>query len=220
MAKIAVIYYSSTGHCHAMAKAYAEGAASSGAEVRLRKVRELAPAHVVEGNAAWKAHAEAARDVEEATLADLEWADGYVFGTPVRYGLPAAQLKQFIDTTGPLWAQGKLADKVVGAFTGAMNANGGQEATLLALQNTFYHWGAILVPPGYTDPVVYPAGGNPYGASYTAPEGSRGPSSESLAVARYHGRRIAEFAAVIAGRTVQIVPATSTGADVWAEGAD
>ncbi|MNS27599.1 NAD(P)H dehydrogenase (quinone) [compost metagenome] len=206
MAKIAIVYYSSTGHAYEVAKAYEEGAKSVGAETRLRKVKELAPAEVVATQAGWQAHATATQHVPEATLEDLEWADGYVFGTPVRFGLPAAQLKQFIDTTGPLWAQGKLANKAVGAFTGAMNAHGGQEAAILALSNTFYHWGSIMVPIGYTDPVNYAAGGNPYGVSYTAPMGSTGPSQEVLAAARYHGKRIAQFAQLISQNLGQILP--------------
>ena len=206
MAKIAVIYYSATGHSYEMAKAYAEGAKSVGAEVRIRKVKELAPDQAIASSAGWKAHVDATQHVEEATLDDLEWADGYVFGTPVRFGLPAAQLKQFIDTTGPLWAQGKLANKVVGAFAGAMNAHGGQESTILALSNTFYHWGSIMVPIGYTDPVNYAAGGNPYGVSYSAPMGSTGPSAEVLAAARYHGKRIADFAELIAKNLGQLLP--------------
>lgn len=206
MAKIAIIYYSATGHSYEMAKAYAEGAKSVGADVRIRKVKELAPDQAIASNAGWKAHVEATQHVEEATLADLEWADGFVFGTPVRFGLPAAQLKQFIDTTGPLWAQGKLANKVVGAFAGAMNAHGGQESTILALSNTFYHWGSIMVPIGYTDPVNYAAGGNPYGVSYSAPMDSTGPSPEVLAAARYHGKRIADFAELISKNLGQLLP--------------
>ena len=212
MAKIAIIYYSSTGHAYQVAQAYEEGAKAAGAETRLRKVRELAPDEVVATNAGWKAHAEATEHVDEATLDDLDWADGYVFGTPVRFGLPAAQLKQFIDTTGPLWAQGKLANKVVAAFAGAMNAHGGQESTILALHNTFYHWGSIFVPIGYTDPVNYAAGGNPYGVSYTAPADSKGVPPEVLAAARYHGRRVAQYAALVSQNLGMLLPTTEEAA--------
>lgn len=206
MAKVAIIYYSSTGHCYQLAQAVEEGARSAGAETRLRKVKELAPEQVVASNAGWKAHAEATQHVQEASLDDLDWADGFVFGTPVRYGLPAAQLKQFLDTTGPLWAQGKLANKPVAAFTGAMNPHGGQEAAILALNNTFYHWGSILVPIGYTDPVSYGAGGNPYGVSYTAPMDSQGVSEEVKAAGRYIGQRVARYAEVIATNMAQLLP--------------
>jgi len=197
MTKIAVIYYSSTGYTHQIALGVAEGARSTGAEVRLCKVRELASEDVIAAKPAWKEHFEASRNVPEATLADLEWADGFVFGTPTRFGLPAAQLKQFIDTAGPLWAQGKLEDKAVGAFTGAGNVHGGQESTLLALHNVFYHWGSIIVPLGYTDRLLYAAGGNPYGVSFTDPRGAELPE-EKLAAARYQGKRIARFAQALA----------------------
>ena len=103
----------------------------------------------------------------EAQLEDLEWADAYIFGTPARFGNVSAQLKQFIDTTGGLWFEGKLADKVVSGFTSAQNAHGGQESTLLSMYNVFAHWGAILATPGYTDPDLFESGGNPYGASST-----------------------------------------------------
>jgi NAD(P)H dehydrogenase (quinone) len=197
MTKIAIIYYSSTGHTHQMARAIEEGAIESGAEVRVRKVRETAPAAVISAKPGWKEHLEATRDVQEASLDDLEWADGYVFGTPTRFGLPAAQLKQFIDTTGPLWSQGKLQDKAAAVFGGAGNLHGGQESTLLALQNVFYHWGAIIVPIGYTDKLLYASGGNPYGVSFTDGRGN-GIPPEKLAAARFQGTRIARFAALLA----------------------
>jgi NAD(P)H dehydrogenase (quinone) len=133
--------------------------------------------------------------VEEATLGDLEWAHGFAFGTPTRYGLPAAQLKEFIDQTGPLWVQGQLSNKVATSFTSSANRHGGQESTLLALNNTFYHWGALIVPPGYTSPVLYEAGGNPYGTSY--PSGLEGDSSvsvEALTAAHFQGYRLAQYA--------------------------
>lgn len=195
MAHITIVYYSSTGNTYQMARAVEAGAREAGAEVRLRKVRELAGPEAIATKPAWGAHLEATRDVPEATLDDLEWADGYVFGTPTRFGLPAAQIKQFIDTVGPLWAAGKLQDKAASAFTGAGNMHGGQESTLLALQNAFYHWGSIIVPPGYTDASVKAAGGNPYGTSFTA---SAPLTAETLAAAHYQGRRVARFAAALA----------------------
>ena len=199
--RIAVIYYSATGHVHRLAEAVAEGAREAGAEVRLRRVPELAPPEAIASNPAWQAHVEATRDrVPEATLGDLEWADGYAFGTPTRFGTPAAQLKQFIDRTGRLWARGALANKAATAFTSASNAHGGLESTILALNNVFYHWGAIIVPPGYTDQTVYAAGGNPYGAALDS-SGRPGPSDEAvLAAARYQGRRLAEVAARLVAR--------------------
>jgi NAD(P)H dehydrogenase (quinone) len=199
MAKIAVVYYSSTSHTYQMALAIAEGAESVGAEVRLRKVAELAPDAAIDGRAGWREHLTATAEVPEATIDDLEWADGFLFGTPTRFGLPAAQLKQFLDQCGGLWFQGKLQDKPVGVFGGAGNLHGGQEATLLALNNTFYHWGAVIVPPGYTSPLLREAGGNPYGTSFTASPEAQLPAAK-LAAARFHGQRVARFAEVLAPR--------------------
>lgn len=197
MANVTIVYYSSTGHTWQMARAVEEGARAAGAETRLRKVRELADLETIAAKPAWSEHLEATRDVPEATLDDLEWADGFVFGTPTRFGLPTAQLKQFIDTLGPLWAQGKLQDKAAAAFTGAGNVHGGQEATLLALHNVFYHWGSIIVPVGYTDKLLYAAGGNPYGVSFTDGRG-KGLPEEKLAAARFQGQRVSRFASVLA----------------------
>jgi NAD(P)H dehydrogenase (quinone) len=197
MTRIAIIYYSSTGNTYQVARTIEAGALESGAEVRLRKVAETIPAEIVSANPACKEHAEATRDVPEAALDDLAWADGFVFGTPTRFGLPAAQLKQFIDTTGPLWAQGKLQDKAAAAFGGAGNVHGGQESTLLALQNVFYHWGSVIVPIGYTDKLQYAAGGNPYGVSFTDGRG-KGIPPEILAAGRFQGQRITRFAALLA----------------------
>lgn len=194
--KIAVIYYSATGTVHALAQALAEGATDAGAEVRLRRVPELAPDAAIDSNPAWRAHHDKAEaSVPVATLDDLVWADGYAFGTPTRYGGPAAQLKQFIDSTGPVWQQGVMANKPVTAFTSAMNRHGGQEATILALNNTFYHWGSLIVPTGYTDPLIYAAGGNPYGVSHFTGMPPAAPGDEILAAARYQGQRLAEITA-------------------------
>lgn len=203
MAKIAVIYYSTYGHTYRLAQALEEGAKAGGAETRLRKVRELAPDEVIATQQGWVDHRVATEHVAEATPDDMEWADGFAFGTPTRFGGPAAQLKQFIDTMGGLWFQGKLANKAATAFTGAQNPHGGQESTILALSNAFYHWGAVIVPPGYTNPVIFAAGGNPYGTSFTATEDGSIPDAV-LGAARHQGERLARFAEIIASNAASL----------------
>lgn len=163
--KATIIYYSSTGANYQLAQWAEEGAVQAGAEVRIRKTAELAPDAAVAANPVWKQHAAETKHVSIATLEDLEWAEVIIFSAPTRYGNLPAQLKQFLDSTGPLWAEGKLANKVVTAMSSAMNPHGGQEATILSLYTTMYHWGAIVVAPGYTNKAVYDAGGNPYGTS-------------------------------------------------------
>ena len=165
--KLAIIYYSSTGTNYKMAKWAEEAAKEAGAEVKVVKVPELAPQEAIQSNPAWKAHIEATKDVPTATLDDLEWADAIIFSMPTRYGNVPSQLKQFLDTTGGLWFHGKLANKVVSAMASAANSHGGQEQTILQLYTTMYHWGAIIAAPGYTDPSIFAAGGNPYGTSVT-----------------------------------------------------
>ena len=194
----AIIYYSSTGTVHALARAAAEGAEKAGAQVRLRKIAELAPPAAISANPAWQQHLQDTADVIEASLDDLAWADAVLFGTPTRFGNPASQLRAFIDTTGPLWQGGNLVDKVYSAFTSSSTAHGGQESTLLALGNTFYHWGGIIVPPGYTDPIQYQSG-NPYGTSHVVGDGP--PGDVSLEAARFQARRVVDTAAALkAGR--------------------
>jgi len=107
--------------------------------------------------------------------------------------LPTAQLKQFLDTTGPLWVKGVLVNKICSAFTSSGTAHGGQETTIVNVNTTFYHWGAIIVGPGYADPVQFKAG-NPYGASFTSNNGALKPDETALASARFQGRRVAELA--------------------------
>ncbi|OCA84394.1 NAD(P)H:quinone oxidoreductase, type IV [Bacillus sp. FJAT-27225] len=164
---LAIVYYSSTGTNYQLAKWAAEGAKEAGAEVKVVKVPELAPQSSIDSNPAWKQHVEETKDVPEVSLDDLEWADSIIFSVPTRFGNMPAQMKQFLDTTGGLWFQGKLANKVVSAMSSAQNPHGGQEATILSLYTTMYHWGAIVATPGYTNDVIYGAGGNPYGTSVT-----------------------------------------------------
>lgn len=191
--RTAIIYYSSTGVNHQLAKWAAESAENSGAEIRLRKVKELAPEEAIAENPAWKKHVDNTQDVEEASLDDLEWADAVIFSAPTRYGNVPAQMKQFLDLTGPLWQAGKLEDKVVSAMTSAINVHGGQEQTLLALYATMYHWGSIVVTPGYTDDSLYGAGGNPYGTSVSAD--MEGNMKEDVQDAVFHqAKRVVEIA--------------------------
>jgi NAD(P)H dehydrogenase (quinone) len=163
--KAAVIFYSMGGTNYQMAKWAAEAANEAGAEAKVFKVEELAPQSVIDGNEAWKATAEATKDVPAATSDDLEWADAIIFSVPTRFGNIASQMKQFLDIQGGIWAEGKTVNKVVSAMTSAQNPHGGQEATLLSLYTSMMHWGAIIATPGYTDPVLFEAGGNPYGTS-------------------------------------------------------
>jgi NAD(P)H dehydrogenase (quinone) len=197
-ARVAVIYYSATGNVHRLAHAVADGAEAEGAEVRIRHVEELASELLISHNQHWGRHRSEVEDEPVATLDDLEWADGVAFGTPTRFGNVAAQLKQFMDQAGRLWQEGKLADRVGTAFTSSMTTHGGQESTILALNNTFYHWGMLILPLGYTASEVFNAGGNPYGTSYTSGKEVSGPDALAQAVARYQGQRLARYAKVVA----------------------
>ncbi|MFI2663784.1 NAD(P)H:quinone oxidoreductase [Micromonospora carbonacea] len=190
--KVAVIYYSATGITYQMAQSACEAAGEAGAEVRLRKVRELAPDEAIRSNSGWQAHRLETQDVMEAEPDDLSWADVVILGSPTRYGMVAAQLKQFIDTTGPLWARGALADKVYSAFTSTATSHGGQESTLLSLLTVFYHWGGVVVTPGYTDPSQFVAG-NPYGASHTSNNGEVPPDHVALAATALTAKRAVQI---------------------------
>ena len=165
---VAVMYYSATGANYQMARWAEEAAKATGAEVRRRIFPEIAPDEAINGNDAWKKfHEQTGQHETVAELDDLEWADVIIFSVPTRYGNVCSQFGAFIDTTGGLWSQGKLADKVVSAFTSAQNPHGGQETTLQSIYKTVIHWGGIIVPPGYTDQSIFAAGGNPAGASAT-----------------------------------------------------
>ena len=153
--------------------------------MRLRQVAELAPEEAIASNAAWSQHFDRTKNEPKATADDIVWADAVLFGTPTRYGNVASQLKQFIDTLGPQWQQGLLADKAYAGFTASMTAHGGQESTLLALFNVVYHWGGIIVPPGYTDPLKF-ADGNPYGVSHVTGGNNDAPLEEAQYAALDH----------------------------------
>ncbi len=193
--KLAVIFYSTYSTNLRMARIAAEAARAAGAEVRLLRVAETAPEAAVNSQDGWKATMEAVKDIPVATPADMEWADAWLFSTPTRFGQAASQMRAFIDTLGGVWSQGKLAGKAVSAMTSAQNPHGGQEATTLGLYTTFLHWGAIIVAPGFTDPSIFAAGGNPYGYSHT--QGKEFGEAETAAIS-HQARRLVEIAGKLA----------------------
>ncbi len=194
--KLAVIYYSSTGFSAEIAKEISSAAEKAGAEVRLLKAAELAPEAAIASNEAWAAHAAASAGIPVATPADVEWADAVIFGSPTRFGNIASQLKQFIDTLGGLWAQGKLANKVYSGFATSATAHGGQESTILALYNSIHHFGGIIVSPGYTDPVKF-VDGNPYGTSHVDAQGNNPVGDDTRNAARHQAERVVQLAAAL-----------------------
>ncbi|EAR49567.1 trp repressor binding protein WrbA, putative [Oceanicola granulosus HTCC2516] len=202
--KITVLFYSTYGTNHEIARTAADAARAAGAEVRLVRARETAPEEVVNGQEPWKAQVEKMADIPVATPEDMIWADGFFVSTPTRYGVPASQLRAFIDTLGPAWQAGKLANKTFTATASAGNANGGVEMTLQSLYTSAMHWGAILVPPGYTDGVKFEDGGNPYG--YSAKAGAFDETGRRSVA--HQARRLVEFTTrLVSAPTRELEPA-------------
>ena len=192
MPKILILFYSRTGNTAALADAVAEGARSVRfSEVDLRRIDDLAPASVIEGNAEWRASRErlTAKYRTLGSVDELSTYDAIIFGAPTRYGIMAAELKNVLDQTGPLWQRGAFVNKVGSAFTSVSTGHGGHETTLWSIMTPMANLGMIICPPGYTDPVMF-AGGSPYGA--TAVTGAVAPGDSDLAAARHQGKRVAE----------------------------
>ena len=195
MAKILIAFYSRTGTVEGLAKAAAEGAEGVGAEVRMRRARELVGHDIMSSVPGWKESAEAMNARYPApTLEDAEWADAIIFGTPTRFGSVASELKAYIDGMGGLWAKGALNGKVGSAFTGSVTLHGGNESTIISLYNPMAHLGLIIVPTGYADAAMFKGAGTPYGASVVSGNPPSGPSADELEVARFQGRRVAQVA--------------------------
>jgi len=200
MAKVLVLYYSSYGHIEQMANAVAEGARSTGAQVDVKRVPETVPEDL-----ARQSGFKLDQPAPVATIEELPGYDAIIFGTPTRYGNMTAQMKSFIDRTGPLWARGALVGKVASVFTSSNTQHGGQESTILSFYPVLMHLGFIIVGLPYAFQgqmgVEEVMGNSPYGASTIAgTDGSRQPSKVELEGARYQGRHVAEIAAKIAGR--------------------
>ena len=199
-AKVLIAFYSRDGSTEKLAKAIAEGATAAGAEVRLRRARDIVNAEVMKLAPGWaensaRMHAE----YPAPTSDDAAGADAIIFGTPTRFGNVCAELKAYIDSLGGLWFQGKLNGKVGSAFTSTATPHGGNETTILSLYNPMAHLGFVIVPTGYLDPAVFKAG-TPYGASHVAGQNAAPPTEDELAVARLQGRRVTEVAAALAKR--------------------
>ncbi|NBS23159.1 MAG: NAD(P)H:quinone oxidoreductase [Altererythrobacter sp.] len=199
MTKVLVLYYSSYGHIEAMADAIAEGAASvDGTEVAIKRVPELVPDDVA---AASGVKLDQAAPI--ATPGELADYDAIIFGTPTRFGNMAAQMRNFLDQTGPLWFEKKLVGKVGSVFCSTASQHGGQETTITSFQITLLHHGMVIVGLPYTfegnTEMGEISGGTPYGATTLAgADGSRMPSENELAGARFQGRHVAKIAAKLA----------------------
>ncbi len=193
--KLTIVYYSMTGTNFQLATWAKEAAEEAGAEVRMVKAQELADEESVKANPAWTAQKEREKDIKVASSDDLVWADAIIFSSPTRFGNVTAQIKNFIDGQGGIWSQGELVNKVVSAMSSAQNPHGGQEQTIQAIYTTMMHWGAIIVPPGYTDDSIYAAGGNPYGTSVTA--GRDGMVEDVEAAVKHQAKRTVEIASLI-----------------------
>jgi NAD(P)H dehydrogenase (quinone) len=196
MTKLAVIYYSATGHGTTMAQRVASAAEAAGAEVRIRHVTETHDPESFAHNPAWTANYEATKDQPAASGDDIVWADAVIFGSPTRFGSPAAPFRMFIDSLGGLWSQGKLADKVYAGFTSSQTAHGGQETTLINLYVSVMHFGGIIVAPGYTDGLKF-ADGNPYGVSHITGPDNQAEITEATGAALEH---LAQRVLTVAGR--------------------
>lgn len=198
MTKVLVLYYSSYGHIERMAEAVAEGVRASGAEAFVKRVPELVPAEIAQ-----KSGYKLDQKAPVATVAELADYDAIIVGVPTRFGNMAAQMKNFLDQAGGLWAQGKLVGKVGSVFTSSNTQHGGQESTILTTHVVLLHLGLVIVGLPYTFQGQMEmgeiTGGSPYGASTIAGgDGSRRPSDNELAGARFQGRHVAEIATRLA----------------------
>jgi NAD(P)H dehydrogenase (quinone) len=197
--KVQVIFYSMYGHVYRMAEAVVEGAKQvTGAEVSLYQVQELMPDDVLEKYGAKAAKASFAK-IPIAKVEQLPEADAIIFGTPTRFGNMAAQMRNFLDQTGPLWMKGALIGKVGSVFASTGTQHGGQETTITSFHTTLLHHGMVIVGVPYSESglthMADVSGGTPYGATTLAgPDGSRQPSENELKLARYQGKHVAEIA--------------------------
>ena len=199
MTKVLVLYYSSYGHIETMAGAVAEGVREAGAEAVIKRVPELVPEEVAKAS-----HFKLNQAAPIATVDELPDYDAIIFGVPTRFGNMAAQMKNFLDQTGPLWFQGKLIGKVGSVFASTASQHGGQESTILSTHTVLLHQGMVIVGLPYSFQgqmgVKEVTGGSPYGATTISDgDGSRQPSANELAGARFQGKHVATIAGKLKG---------------------
>ncbi|HYL18626.1 MAG TPA: NAD(P)H:quinone oxidoreductase [Burkholderiales bacterium] len=197
--KIQVVFYSMYGHIYKMAEAVAAGAREAAdTEVSVYQVAELAPDDVLEKSGAKAARA-AFTHIPFAAPDQLADADAIIFGAPTRYGNMCAQMRNFLDQTGGLWMKGALIGKIGSVFTSSATQHGGQETTITSFHTTLLHHGMVIVGVPYSEQRQMKldeiTGGSPYGAStITGGDGSRQPSANELAIARFQGKHVATLA--------------------------
>ena len=203
--KVNIVFYSMYGHIYRMAEAVAEGARQvSGAEVGLFQVPETLSSEILAKMGATEAK-KAFAHIPVATMETLSKADAVIFGTPTRFGMMTAQMRSFLDGTGGLWVEGALIGKVGSVFTSSATQHGGQESTILSFHTTLLHQGMIIVGVPYSEKRQMTlneiTGGSPYGASTIAGgDGSRLPSENELAIARFQGKHVAEITKRLVGK--------------------
>lgn len=195
MTKVLVLYYSSYGHIEAMASAVAEGVREAGAQATIKRVPELVPEEIARSSGIKLDQA-----APIAKVAELPDYDAIIFGTPTRFGNMASQMRNFLDQTGGLWAKGALIGKVGSVFASTATQHGGQETTITSFHTTLLHHGMVIVGVPYSEArqtiMSEITGGSPYGATtIAAGDGSRVPSENELAIARFQGRHVAAIAA-------------------------
>jgi NAD(P)H dehydrogenase (quinone) len=195
---VLIAFYSRGGATESLAKAIAEGAIGEGAEVRLRRARELVSAELMAMVPGWSDSAARQNALYKApTEDDAEWADAIVLGTPTRFGSVSCELKAYLDGLGGLWSKGKLNGKAGSVFSATSSTHGGNESTTLSLYNPLAHLGLVIVPLGYADAAMFQAG-TPYGASTVVNGRDRlAPTEDDLAVARFQGRRVTQVATAL-----------------------
>jgi NAD(P)H dehydrogenase (quinone) len=195
--RLLIVYYSRSGAVEALAAAAAEAARDAGAEVRVRRPREVADAAAMAKVDGWTESAARQNALYEApTHEDAEWADAILFGTPSYFGAMSTELKNFLDLLGPQWKRGALAGKVGGAFAAASWPHGGSEVVTLSLYAPMAHLGMVILPTGYTDEAMLEAG-SPYGASTIVGKDNQPPRPEDLDAARHQGRRMVAIAGAL-----------------------
>ena len=197
MTTLAVIYHSRSGNTHQLAAAAQRAGQEAGAEVRLRKVADI-PETMIADPEAHRRLADETADVPEATLDDLAWADAIMVGTPVHFGLPAPQIVNFIDHSGPIAIPGGLVNKAVTAFASGSMPHSGQQATILALHNAMCHWGSVIVPTGSSAEAMFrPGNGAPYGTATVSRHEPRNVADDNIEAIEFQTRRVLEVAEAV-----------------------